>query len=112
MSSSNEPIRIAHAVHALLGRAHERRHLGQGGRGGQDPLADQRVAAHEAPLLVVQRAGLAEDRVRDRELADLVQLGGQRDVRELVVREAELDADRRTSSTSPLRWPCNRASRS
>jgi hypothetical protein len=34
------------------------------------------VATHELPLVVVERSGLVEDRVGDRDLADVVQLAG------------------------------------
>ena len=67
---------VAAAVGPLVARADERGDAGQAGRGLEDPLADQRVAAHERPLVAVERAGLVEDRVRDRELADVVQGGG------------------------------------
>ena len=61
-----QPVRIAAAVPALVARADEPGHRTQRGRGQQDALADQRVAAHEAPLDRVERAGLVEDRVRAR----------------------------------------------
>ena len=45
--------------------------------GRDDSFADLAVALHERALLVVERAWLVEDRVRDRRLADVVELRGQ-----------------------------------
>ena len=70
----------------------ERTRLGgrcQRGRGGDDALADHRVAAHELPLVVVERARLVQDRVGDRGLADVVELGRERDQLDLVLGEPE-----------------------
>jgi hypothetical protein len=53
-------------------RLQRRRHL-------DDCLADHPVAAHEHALVLVERAGLGQDRVGDRDVADVVQLGGARD---------------------------------
>ena len=76
---AGEAVGVAAAVEALVARAHELRDVGQRRRGGQDALADERVAAHERPLVLVQRPGLVEDRVGDGELADVVQLGALAD---------------------------------
>ena len=38
-----------------------------------DLSADQRVLGHQSALLLGERLGLVEDRVRDRHLADVVQ---------------------------------------
>ena len=59
------------------------------GAASDDPLADQRVAAHERPLVLVELAGLVEDRVGNRSLADVVELGRQLDPFDLVLRKAE-----------------------
>jgi hypothetical protein len=53
-------------------------------RGAHDPFADDRVAADELPLVVVESAGLVQDGVRDGDLADVVQLGGEADPHDLV----------------------------
>ena len=66
---------IAGAVEALVARAHEAGARGERWRCEDDALADHRVAAHELPLVLVERAGLVEDLVRDRGLADVVKLG-------------------------------------
>jgi hypothetical protein len=64
------------------------RHQRRGAR--EDPLADDGVALHERPLLWVERAGLEEDRVGDRGLPDVVQLGGEHDTLDFVVVEAKV----------------------
>ena len=63
-----ELVRVARAVPALMAGPHQPGHVGEGGRAGDDALADDRVPAHEGPLLGVERARLAEDRVRDADL--------------------------------------------
>ena len=64
-------------------------------------LALDRVRLHERPLLVVERAGLVDDRVRDRDLADVVQqraeLGLAADV---LARRRAASATRSESSTT------------
>ena len=91
---ARELVGVAVAVHALVRRAHDRRHALERGRGLQDALADDRVAAHELPLGVVQRARLVEDRVGDGDLAHVVQLRRLAQVLELLGRQAEPLADR------------------
>ena len=49
---------------------------------------------HERPLLLGQARGLQQDRVRDRELADVVEERGVSEQVELRLREPELAADR------------------
>src|SRR5207249_7501458 len=71
---ARETVGIAGAVEMLVARAHDRCNVEEGGRGGEDPFTDDDVALHERPLGFVQGAGLVEDRVRNRELADVVQL--------------------------------------
>ncbi len=70
-----ETVGVAVAVRSLVARAHDRRDPGKRRRRGDDPLADQGVPLHEVPLVLVERAGLAEDRLGHRRLADVVQLG-------------------------------------
>ena len=67
--------------------------MGERRCGGDDPLPDERVLAHELPLLRVERAGLGQDRVRDRHLAEVVQLAGLPKPLELVTRQAHALAD-------------------
>src|ERR1700730_6227611 len=58
-------------------------------RRDQDALSDKGVTAHELPLLLVERAGLVQDRFRDRDLADVVELAGELDAFQLVLVEFE-----------------------
>ena len=90
---AGQPVRVAAAVPALVARAHEARHGPQRWSREQDALADDRVPAHEAPLGLVERPGLLEDRVGDGDLADVVELGGVRDVVELLAVHPQLAAD-------------------
>ena len=61
--------------------------------GGDDALADERVAVHERPLRLVERAGLVEDDLGDRDLADVVQLGRQAHLGDLGVGQPEAPRD-------------------
>jgi hypothetical protein len=70
---AGEPVRVAAAVPALVLVADRRGHVAQAGQRSQDPLADDRVLAHEHPLVGGQRTGLVEDLVGDADLADVVQ---------------------------------------
>src|SRR5205085_10786875 len=85
---------VAAAVPGLVAGADGRSGAAEGGCAGEDPLPDQLVPADELPLLVVERAGLGENGVGDRELADVVQFGREPQLLEPVVVEAELTADR------------------
>ena len=59
-----------------------------------DALADDRVRFDVLPFLVVERARLVQDRVGDRELADVVERGGGLDRLEVGVVEPEVPRDR------------------
>ncbi len=52
------------------------------------------MLAHELPLLLVEGTGLLEDRVGDRHLADVVELGGPGDGGDLDRREVHRLGDR------------------
>ncbi len=91
---AGERVGVARAVPALVAGADHRRDRREARRGGDDALADQRVAAHELPLVVVERPGLGEDLVGDRDLADVVELGGQAHVVHLVARGGRAAARR------------------
>jgi len=90
---AREPIWISLAVNSLVAGADQPRGVGEGGRSHHDPLPDQRVAAHEFPLPLVERTGLVEDRRRDRRLADIMQLRRQDDPSDLVRGLAERCGD-------------------
>ena len=76
-----------------MARPDELPDLGERRRGGDDPLPDERVLADEHPLVVVERAGLGQDRVGDRHLAEVVQLARLPEHVELVPGEAQTLAD-------------------
>ena len=74
---ARERIGVAAAVPPLVARPHELCDILERGGGEQDALSDDRVTADELPLLVAERARLAQDRVGDPDLADVVQLCGE-----------------------------------
>ncbi len=55
--------------------ADDLRDMAERRRSAQDVRADRRVATHHLPLLLVEWSRLVQHRVRDRDLADVVQLG-------------------------------------
>src|SRR5438128_7015873 len=91
---TGEPIWVAATVPALVRGAHQRGHRRQRRGLAENALADDRVAAHERPLVRVQRAWLGEDRVRYSRLADVVQFSPSRELVELLRRQVETAADR------------------
>ena len=72
---AGQPVRMAAAVEALVGGADQPGRRGQNGCGPDDALPNEGMAAHERPLLGVQRAGLVQEVLGDGELADVVELG-------------------------------------
>lgn len=64
-----------------------------GGGGREDPLTQERMTLHEDALFLVERSGLLEDRLWDRHLPDVVELGGPDDLVYLLGRQPELAAD-------------------
>ncbi len=76
--------------------------LRQRGRCRDDPLAHERVLADELPLVGIERVGLGEDRVRNRDLAEVVQLSGLAQEVELLDGESELLADARGEITDTV----------
>ena len=77
-----EAVGVTVAVHSLMAGADERRYVRKGGSGREDALADERIAFDELPLVGVEESEFFEDRVGDRCLADVVELGGQSDTRD------------------------------
>ncbi len=67
-----------------MARADQRSGACQCGRGQHYAFADEGVAAHELPLVLVEGAGLLENRSRDGRLADVMQPRGQTDPQHLV----------------------------
>ena len=74
-------------------RPHHDAHLLQGRHRGEDPLSDHSVLLHQQPLLAGQRPGLLEHGVRNGDLADVMQLGRDRQLLEVTAVEAELHPD-------------------
>ena len=73
--------------------AHDPRHAAHARDRAQDALADDRVLAHDVPLLAGQRAGLVQDAVGHPDLADVVQQRGVADALDLDLVEAERGGD-------------------
>jgi hypothetical protein len=70
---AREPVRIATAVPALVGGADDPTDVAhQPADAVEHPLPGDGVRAHDRPLIVVERAGLVDDLVRDGNLADIV----------------------------------------
>ena len=88
-----DPVGVAAAVPALVARADDGEHLAQRGDRREDGLAGDRVAAHDPPLGVVERAGLVQDRLRDADLPDVVEERAELEQVELLRPEPERPAD-------------------
>ena len=89
-----QPVGVARAVEALVVVADRRDRVAEESEPVDDAGALVGVALHQRPLLLRQARGLQQDRVRNRELADVVEERRVAEQVELGVREAELAADR------------------
>ena len=89
-----QTVRIAGAVEALVVVPDRRHGVGHEAETVDDPGSLGGVPAHQAPLLGVETRRLHQDRVRDRQLADVVEEGGVAEKVELGTGEVELAADR------------------
>ena len=89
-----QPVRVAGAVEALVVVLDRRHGVAEEAEPVDDPRALLRVVLHERPLQPGERRRLEEDRVRDRELADVVEERRVTEQVELGLREADLPADR------------------
>ena len=76
-----------------MGRANDRCHRLERRYRGEQALADDRVRPHQPPLVLVERPGLSEHEVGDRDLADIVQLRCEHDQIDLVDGHPEREAD-------------------
>jgi hypothetical protein len=85
---------VGDGVEAFVRCADDGGDLAQRGRGGEHPLPDNGVLSNQLPALVVERSGLIEDRVRDRHLANVVELGSLLESVNGVPRQAQPLADR------------------
>src|SRR5664280_3287237 len=93
--SAGQAVGIAAAVPSLVAGANQARNRSQRRCGVEDPLADDRVLAHQAPLAVGQRARLVEHLVGNGELAQIVKLGSAAKLVELFGVQLELATDSR-----------------
>src|SRR5215211_1967695 len=91
---AGEAIRIAAAVPALVGVAHERQDVRQEAHRREDALARRSVLLDGAALPWSQRARLGEDRLGHCELADVVECRAVAERPQLGAGHAELLADR------------------
>ena len=89
-----QPVGIPRAVEALVVVADRRHRVAEEPEPVDDARALLGVALHQRPLLGRERGGLQQDRVGDRELADVVEERGVAEQVELRLGEAELAADR------------------
>ena len=89
-----EPVGVAGAVEALVVMADRRHGVAEEAEAVDDARALVGVALHQRPLLLREARRLEQDRVRDRELADVVEERRVAEQVELGLREAELAADR------------------
>ena len=85
---AGQAMRVALAVPALVVAEDDLRHRRVGLHARDDAGALLRVAAHDLPVLLGQRRGREQDRVGERELADVVQQPGRVDEVLLVARAA------------------------
>ena len=72
-------------------------------RAVEHPRADHRMRADEGELVVRQRPGLAQDRVRDADLADVVQRRGDADALDLLRRQPDAPRDELAVQAHALR---------
>ena len=91
--SSPALVRVAGAVPALVAGAHDAGHALELVDRGEDPFAELGMRPDQRPLLLGQRPGLEQDRVRDPDLADVVEERAELQPLQRVVVEAELAAD-------------------
>ncbi len=91
---ARETVRITLAVRALVVVPDRRNHVLEVAQLRDDPRALLRMAAHQQPLGLVERAVLQEHTVRDSDLADVVQQRRLAERLELRGRELELRAHR------------------
>jgi hypothetical protein len=111
IASPAEAVRIARPVPALVTRAHDDAHATeQAADLGQHAVALDRVGLDDGELLLRQRTALVDDLVVDRDLAHVVQQGGELELDPVLALDAELVATRSARLTTPR--PCSPVSRS
>ena len=90
-----QAVRIAGAVDALVMVPNRRNRIVEEAEAIDDARAFVGMALHQRPLLLGEARGLQEDRVRDRELPDVVEQRCVPEQIELGLREPEFPADRK-----------------
>ena len=70
----------------------------------EHPVADLRVALEHEPLRLRERAGLAQDLLGDRELAEVVEARREASELDVLLAEAEPDGDPRRELGDALEW--------
>jgi hypothetical protein len=90
---ARQPVRVAAAVPALVVMADHQLGLAEELDLAQDLPAHQRMALHQRPLFRRQRLGLPQDRVRHRDLADVVQQEAELDLGVVDERRVEHPGD-------------------
>ena len=88
-----EPVRISGAIPAFVMVPDDGEYRGQQRDGAADFLALHRVGAHHVPFAFGERPGLEQDRVRDRNLPDIMQIPGPLERFEILRAEAEPPAE-------------------
>ncbi len=90
---AREAVGIAAPVPALVLVPHRFRDVAEARQREQDPLADDRVLAHQGPLGGVERPWLVQDRVRDADLPDIVEQRAGLDLGERLAAQPERTSD-------------------
>jgi hypothetical protein len=88
-----QPVRVAGAVPALVMASDDCEHVGGGKERREQARPFGRVEADGGPFRVVERPGLREDGLRNRELPDVVQFRRELERLELARREPKSRAD-------------------
>ena len=96
-------VRVALAVPALVTGADDRADVAELVDRREDLRAQLRVHLDQRALVVVERAGLQEDRVRDADLADVVEERAELEALERLTVEPELGADLERGVRDPAR---------
>ncbi len=102
MAVSDEAVGIALAVEPLVVTADAGAEVRQPRDVGDDPLADDRVLLDVEVFLRRQRPFLAEDRVADADLAEVVQEPGEVEVADLASSQAHLLSEPDRDPRDPL----------
>src|SRR3954451_22182156 len=101
--AATETVRVAGAVETLVAVTHDRTHLFEAVDRSDDLLAQLRMHLDDLSLFRGQRARLRENRLRDPDLADVVEQRSQLEALERRALEAELLPDLQRKVGDPAR---------